>query len=533
MRILFTGIGRRIELVQAFRSAALALGIELKIIGTDLTGTAPALAFCDEAYICVPMKDPDYIDCLLNICLEKTIDLVIPTIDTDLLILSENRKRFEKMGIKVMISAPDLIRACRDKNMTYNCFTEHGLRAPVTVSRIDDYRYGFPAFIKPKDGSSSINAFKVENEKELIELSKRIKDYIIQPFIGGQEYTVDIFCNWSGKPIWITPRKRLQVRAGEVLKTEIYMDRRIISDMKRFCEEIKPCGPVTIQLIRDSNGIDWYIEINPRFGGGAPLSMKAGARSAETVLKLMNGETVEYSENASDHAIYSRYDQSVCINPGKGEAIRGLIFDLDDTIYSEKEYVHSGFKAVALYLGAEEYAARLWQLFEEGKPAIDQLLTEIGRTEEKNQALDIYRNHKPTIHIYDGVKELITDLKAQGYKIGVITDGRPEGQRNKIEALGLNAIVDDIIITDELGGIQFRKPCDIAYRIMQTKWKLPASQIVYIGDNTDKDFQAPKQLGMRSIWFMNKEGLHPFGNCSDITITDFHEIAKILEKVIN
>ena len=247
----------------------------------------------------------------------------------------------------------------------------------------------------------------------------------------------------------------------------------------------------------------------------------------------MNGETIKYSEITSDHAIYSRYDQSVCINPGRGGEIKGVIFDLDDTIYSEKEYVRSGFKAIAAYLGKEEYTTRLWQLFEEGSPAIDKLLIEIGREEEKRRALDLYRNHKPTIHVYDGVIELITDLKAQGYKIGIITDGRPEGQRNKIKALGLDAIVDDIIITDELGGIQFRKPCDIAFRIMQTKWKLPASQIVYIGDNTDKDFQAPKQLGMRSIWFKNKNGLHPYGTCSDITITDINEIAEILETDMN
>ena len=92
--------------------------------------------------------------------------------------------------------------------------------------------------------------------------------------------------------------------------------------------------------------------------------------------------------------------------------------------------------------------------------------------------------------------------------MGIITDGRPEGQRNKIEALGLVSLVDDIIITDELGGVQFRKPCDIAFRIMQTRWKLPASQIVYVADNPAKDFQAPQQLGMKNVWFKNREGLY-------------------------
>ena len=94
----------------------------------------------------------------------------------------------------------------------------------------------------------------------------------------------------------------------------------------------------------------------------------------------------------------------------------------------------------------------------------------------------------------------------QGIKVGIITDGRPEGQRNKLDALGLD--VDDVIITDELGGIQFRKPCDIAFRIMTTRWRLNPADIVYVGDNPAKDFQAPQQLGMRSVYFSNQDGLY-------------------------
>ena len=68
--------------------------------------------------------------------------------------------------------------------------------------------------------------------------------------------------------------------------------------------------------------------------------------------------------------------------------------------------------------------------------------------------------------------------------------------------------IDDVIITDELGGIQFRKPCDIAFRIFQNRWRLPAEEIIYVGDNPSKDFQAPKQLGMRSIWYKNPDSLY-------------------------
>lgn len=164
-RILFTGVGRRIELLQAFRDAALVLRKDIKIYGADMSGAAPALAYCDYARKVAPMKSPEYIRNLLDICKEDRIDLLIPTIDTDLLPLSEKKEQFEAIGAKVLISAPDKIRVCRDKNHTSRFFAACGLHAPMPVNDWKKYKSGYPAFIKPKDGSSSINAFKVENHQ--------------------------------------------------------------------------------------------------------------------------------------------------------------------------------------------------------------------------------------------------------------------------------------------------------------------------------------------------------------------------------
>lgn len=528
MRILFTGVGRRIELLQAFRNAALVLNKDLKIYGADMAGTAPALAFCDYTRKVVAMKDLGYIQNLLDICEADHIDLLIPTIDTDLLVLSENKEKFEAIGTRVMISDPDKIRICRDKNNTSQFFVDCGLHAPMPVNNWKEYKSGFPAFIKPKDGSSSINAFKVENEEELEVYAGQVEDYIVQPFVSGKEYTIDIFCDWNGNPISIVPRERLQVRAGEVLKTQICMDQTMIEESKSLCSAFKPCGPMTVQLIRDKDGTDWFIEINPRFGGGAPLSMKAGARSAEAVLQLLDGESPgEY--DVSNGAVYSRFDQSVCVQEGNGK-IKGVIFDLDDTLYSEKEYVRSGFNAVSDYLGGG-FEDKLWQYFEDGKVAITEVLKDIGRVEEDKICLEIYRKHKPNIHLYPGVEEMLEELQKKGIKVGIITDGRPEGQKNKIEALGLD--IEDVIITDELGGVQFRKPCDIAFRIMLTRWRLNPSEVVYVGDNPAKDFQGPQQLGMKNLWFNNQKGLNYINQTKNsVTCFSTDDIAKMIKQLI-
>lgn len=313
MKVLFTCIGRRVELVQAFRAAAEKLHIDLTIYATDVTQTAPALSFCDKKLIAPSIKDREYIPYLLELCKKEKINGLIPTIDTDLLALSENRQEFEKIGTTVFVAAPEKVRLCRDKRLTSDYFERLGLNAPKAFDDAQAYTMGYPAFIKPKDGSSSINAYMVKNETELATYAKKIGDYVVQPFISGTEYTVDIFCDKVGAPVFITPRIRLAVRAGEVLKTEIRQNREIVEEMFKLIEDFRPCGGITVQLIRnEEQKRNWYIEINPRFGGGAPLSIKAGADSAEALLKVLLGEKLDYRENAAeDGAVFSRFDQSV------------------------------------------------------------------------------------------------------------------------------------------------------------------------------------------------------------------------------
>ena len=231
---------------------------------------------------------------------------------SDLLSLSEHKREFESIGTKVLVSDSDRICLCRDKSLISDYFLSCGLMAPCTYNDYRHYTSTYPCFIKPKDGSSSINAYKVLNAGELRVYAEHIKDYVIQPFVSGDEYTVDVFCDFDGKPIYITPRRRLAVRSGEVLKTEIVQDDKIITEVEQLIKKFRPCGPITVQLIRDMRGDDNYIEINPRFGGGAPLSMKAGANSAEAILKILTGEEISYIKNAAlNGAVYCRFDQSV------------------------------------------------------------------------------------------------------------------------------------------------------------------------------------------------------------------------------
>lgn len=188
-----------------------------------------------------------------------------------------------------------------------------------------------------------------------------------------------------------------------------------------------------------------------------------------------------------------------------------VIFDLDDTLYGEKDYVKSGYKEVAKILPQIENAyEKLYAAFEEKKSVFDEVLSSEGIYSDdlKNRCLKTYRFQKPDITLYPGVKELLVNIRLSGRKIGIITDGRPEGQWAKLKALELDKLVDYIIVTDELGGVEFRKPCDKAFVLMKEKFGFPYKEICYIGDNIKKDFIAPDRLGIRSIWFKNSDGLY-------------------------
>ena len=315
--ILILSAGRRVELVNCFKAARDRLEISGKVYAADMSDTAPALQFADEKIIIPRIGAPDYIDALLKICNDNDIALIVPTIDTELEILAENKKRIEaSTRAKVLVSDCESVSVCCDKHKTAEFFGSHGFGYPRVIAESDlkNKNYTFPLFIKPENGSSSINAFKVKNEKELQFFSEYIERPIVQECVQGTEYTVDCFSDFDGNIITVVPRIRLATRGGEILKGKIDRNQAIIEDVKKLIAAFGFIGQITVQCFLCDNGEIKYIEINPRFGGGAPMSISAGADSCENLYRLLRGEKLEYSENYEDGVIIARFDGSVRVS---------------------------------------------------------------------------------------------------------------------------------------------------------------------------------------------------------------------------
>ena len=313
--VMILSVGRRVELVKRFKRAAKELKIKSKIIGVDINNLAPALYFCDEKVLIPSINKKNYIDSLIDICKKYDIKLIIPTIDTELLKISENIELFESIGVKVNISSNEVIQICRNKKNTQKWLEENNLCVPrmITDEDLKNKNYEFPLFIKPLDGSSSINAFKIENQKELDFFKEYVPNPIIQEMVYGIEYTIDVFCDFKSNPITIVPRQRIAVRSGEILKGIIDKDRVIISEIKKIVNLLKPVGHITIQCIKSHDNKVNILEINPRFGGGAPMSIDAGADSPKNLYRILMGEKLEYNENYKDKLYFSRFDDAIMI----------------------------------------------------------------------------------------------------------------------------------------------------------------------------------------------------------------------------
>lgn len=315
MNILFLSAGRRIELIQSFIKAKKELGFEGRIFAADSNPLAPALYFADKHFIIPRVSSEDYVSSLYELCMNENISLVIPTIDTELLTLCEQRDSFADTNTRLLVSDRKVIDICRDKYNTYCFFREVGVSTPATYKRIEDVQDSYPLFVKPIDGSSSVNAFKVKNRDELAFFCTYISRPIIQDFIEGEEYTIDVMCDFDGNPIFVTPRKRIATRSGEVSKTQIVNDTTMQDEAVRIVKALKPVGPITIQAIKSrAHNRNYYIEINARFGGGAPLSIIAGANSSKSLMRMVKGEKVEQDiKSGREDLIFLRFDQSIAL----------------------------------------------------------------------------------------------------------------------------------------------------------------------------------------------------------------------------
>lgn len=318
--ILITCAGRRVGLVKAFAAARDALSPFGKIYCADCDPLAPALAFADDAVILPRLDSMDYMESLLVFCKSHSVSLVVPTIDTELPALAEARERaLRKPGVRLLVSSGECVSTCRDKRLTARFFADNAIPAPATYPTPDAARRAgarFPLVVKPSGGSSSVGVNVASSWGELEFFFDATPAPIIQEMLRGDEYTVDAFLDFDGAVVEAVPRLRIAVRAGEILKGRIDMNRQVRGSAFRalgHLARIGAIGPVTLQGFLCEDGVFRFTEVNPRFGGGATMSIAAGADFPACLYCLDAGLPLPPID-VRNHAIFSRFDSEIEIH---------------------------------------------------------------------------------------------------------------------------------------------------------------------------------------------------------------------------
>jgi carbamoyl-phosphate synthase large subunit len=313
LNVLITAGSRRVPLVQAFQRAVRATGGG-RVVVTDVNPLSPTVYVADRSYEVPLSTDPEYLAAVERICAVERISLVVPTIDDELLTFAEASPRFADAGVRVAVSSPKAIGACNDKYQTWRVLSARGLPVAETFLPSDlPATPSFPLFIKPRFGRGGVGAFPIRDARELAFFLQYVADPVLQPYLNGPEFTIDVLSDFQGQVLSVVPRERVVIRAGVVDRGRTVRDESLLS-LGALCAQALECiGAINIQC-RIVDGRPVIFEINPRFSGGIPLTIAAGADFPHMLVQAARGREVSPVIGRFSDALWmTSYETSVFV----------------------------------------------------------------------------------------------------------------------------------------------------------------------------------------------------------------------------
>jgi carbamoyl-phosphate synthase large subunit len=259
---------------------------------------------------------------VLHECIRRRIELVVPTIDTELPVYAAASPQFREAGVTIAISAPPAVHICCDKVATHSWLAANGFptvrQACIQAALEDPVRWPLPLIAKPIGGSASVGVWRVDSRHQLELIAQARSDNIVQEIATGREFTINVYVNREGQCICGVPHWRMEVRAGEVSKGITVKHRGLIELACEVATKLPGAyGPLNIQCFMDDAGKIKIIEMNARFGGGYPLAHRAGARFTDWLLDEQEGRHLSYFDGWADDLAMLRYDDAIYLSGNK------------------------------------------------------------------------------------------------------------------------------------------------------------------------------------------------------------------------
>lgn len=294
--MMFCSCGRRVQLFKFFKQS---LGNTCQIIATDNSPLAPALYAADKPFLVPEINSSDYIERLLSIARENGVKAITTLIDPEIEILANNRKRFEDEGILVLAPSVETAHYCFDKYEMFCYLRQQGIPTPLTYDTLQSFKDGFakgeisfPVFVKPRTGSGSVGAHRVDTIEQLEDdFAKGDFHYIIQEMMDGGDCDADVYIDYfSHEPVSVFSKRKLETKLGGASKTISFKDDRLFSFVQEICKVLEFSGPVDMDFwYRDGQYL--LSEVNPRFGGAYLHAFGAGVDFFKLIQQNMEGKS--------------------------------------------------------------------------------------------------------------------------------------------------------------------------------------------------------------------------------------------------
>ena len=292
------------------------------IIATDNSPYAPALYFADKQYIVPKITDPTYISTILDICKKENINAVTTFIDPEIMLLAENRDKFEQMGVEVLAPYIETAKLCFDKYEMFKYLRSRGIKTVETWGTFSEIKaalekgdVSLPVFVKPRNGSGSVGARTITDMEMLQAAFKQDPSLIAQELMSGDDcmdLDADIYVDTvSHKPVSVFLKKKISSTIGGANKTISFKDARLFDFIKNIISHFKFNGPLDADFFY-KNGEYYLSEINPRFGGAYLHAYGAGVDFIKLIENNLHGkENAEQIGDYEENVIMMMYDSVV------------------------------------------------------------------------------------------------------------------------------------------------------------------------------------------------------------------------------
>ena len=475
-----------------------------------------------------------FLNALLDICEREHVRVLFPTTNIELLTLAENVDVFENKNIKVAISHADFLKVSMNKTALSQFLLKEGFPV-LPLINLSNSDLPFPIIGRPHTswGSKGIIVLHAYDEMEKYQLSELKDKFTWQPFLDNfEEFSIDFAINFDGTLSEYGVRRRIKTLGGFAAITETAQDpviEKMIDALLTVINAHGARGIFNVQVLKSGSKY-YFSDINPRIGTSAVFSYELGINYPLFMCSYVQPDI--YSPKHHEHMRSKRlrmvrYLDEFWIEKHDARDIKGIVFDLDDTLINQKLWIFD--KLLALWeLNAhnlpsrKEFLLKALQLVEEGNRShlFDALAKEFTFTDSfKDELIQKYRAIVPqNCPLFPDVLPTLSELKTYGFKLALVTDNPPESQKQKIKVCNFDGVFDKIIYSREL---QHEKPDSGVFWEAAKRLDIPVHSLAMVGDNLYKDIVGSLDAGYTCAFWITRKG----------TFFNFEE--KLLDKIFS